>query len=1025
MPSPQGDGISAETKPPSEGFYPSGSRVSLFGERFGKDRLDAEDTPLGKVYAYAKLAREARITQTSGDIITWDQTGIQFRVPVSSLYVDSVQFPILYNNYVDVCFSSAGCQSKYIKDMSPNLIVSISGRFSPASGESFIRLYPKFEDSTIEKMVEIVNYESWSWSDAVFVLPSYNFSSRAVIPPGSAEEFAPYFLLCTQHGCASNLVKTPPEAEVRLPEIFALSKSCRNAGEVLTIYGANFGYHAPHPSGFPRVVFHGDIVPQDSDYIFWSESAIEVKVPNPFPKTSVDMGGKIRVEMQNGMSAESLDVFYAGDKCPPLDNECVLDNASPQILNASALEHTAVYPGKLLSSFFDPMNKQFIGNTEGASGFVISGCHFGSAKGRSFITMGDMRLDGENIFSWDDSAINVSVPYDAISGKVAVHLWDGLNYNSSDVTSEIVNVLPTIQYMQKRGIPGQVFGIWGSDFCESSGCLNPGAVLMGRYEVPDFPSPGIITSTAGAPARIIEWNNRRILAVVPEEYSLGANKNVIHAYSGIVQVVRADGERTNNTLLSQTTSLDTVSMALTNRAYFSILPVLSGAFPRTVAVDTKLLHGLGVPITLTGRNMAGCGVLFDEGSACPEIWDGGGANPNTLSAPLVELGSYAAPFFRKPVQFAFEDVTKLPFRHLEEYLKPVILPSTFPENLLGLTHDVIITNWDSALPKDPQAQQQVLGSFAMIRRVSGGQTPFASYAGFAAISSIAGAPQGISRQKLSDAEFAISWFGLAGESLYAFGKLNEPAVRIISPNAPIKSIAISRDSFASSGVKKITVTIEKEYLDSPASMLAGAKEFSISANNFVSPRDSVLDQDKNNFAILSKMNAGAPMNNGIPTFGVLEIQKEDDTGKGDRLYTYNAYNSIERYRGCFLDTSEAMQCPSANSPGVYDENDEFAGFGVYAPGGITTSYPKPILISATYDKKKNALELRGARFYNNTAVTVDGRAVKARRVSDWKIVVEKVSSFKAGFHKVSVRQVQTAIVPAQELQSSDIIFAVP
>jgi hypothetical protein len=56
-------------------------------------------------------------------------------------------------------------------------------------------------------------------------------------------------------------------------------------------------------------------------------------------------------------------------------------------------------------------------------------------------------------------------------------------------------------------------------------------------------------------------------------------------------------------------------------------------------------------------------------------------------------------------------------------------------------------------------------------------------------------------------------------------------------------------------------------------MLAGAKEFSISANNFAPSNKIALDQDKNNFAILSKMNAEAPMNNGIPTFGVIEIQK--------------------------------------------------------------------------------------------------------------------------------------------------------
>jgi hypothetical protein len=120
-----------------------------------------------------------------------------------------------------------------------------------------------------------------------------------------------------------------------------------------------------------------------------------------------------------------------------------------------------------------------------------------------------------------------------------------------------------------------------------------------------------------------------------------------------------------------------------------------------------------------------------------------------------------------------------------------------------------------------------------------------------------------------------------------------------------------------------------------------------------------------------------------------------------------------------------LQCPIANPPGVYDENDEFAGFGVYTPGSITVSYPKPILISATYNKQKNALELRGARFYNNTVVSVDGRGVKARRVSDWQILVEKISALKKGSHKVSVRQVQTAIVSPQELQSSDIIFVVP
>ena len=969
------------TKPNEEGYYPGSSRIIINGMNFGGTRLDENYKEVGKAYLYALLPEylELNTSQPNG-ILTWSEYQLDFKVPRVAINIGGDGHSLgtgethylSFHSYAELC--GVGCRTFFLPELgtmdpetSGDTILSIKGPVGGQSNYSRLRLFPKFKDGQTEKRIELLSYNNWSDTAIDITAPAYWFfdetkdaSLLGAPVPGHEREYAPYFLVCTSDGCSSNLVyEDKDKPDVGKPEIFGLSKGCGYIWDKLTIYGYNFGGE----QGASRVLFNGGgesipVLPED--YLFWSPSRIVVRVPVPPGGADdfLELNGQIVVE-RGADKAISHDVFWGGDECPAVDNVCVQENASPQITSVETgyVQNNEAYVGNVRTNMFDPLDMNMISNPDindpQKNKITIKGCRFLDVQGKSFVSIGDFKFKDPAIYnSWEDEEIVLNVPYDAVSGDVMVHIWNGLNFQTSRPSADTINILPTIQYMQRRGIPGQVFGIWGSDFCASykeGGCAEPGAIIMGRYEMTDFPSAGDLFSAPGQKTRIIEWNRRRILAVVPEELDLGSLESAITAESGLVQIIRPDLKASNHTLLTQNSGVLTVPLTQKQPVHFSILPVVSRMIPQKKEWQKFIL-----PIEFRGRNMAGCKTVLGESSDCPLLWGGMDSGIQNKWAPTVEIGSYITTFLGNSHFYGYTTMSELALGYLEGRFQSYILTSTFPINLFGKTHNVIITNWDSTRVETSGGEMKPIGSFGMLKRNTGVDSYIESVREIFI-------PD---RVDIADPRIKISFGGLIGRQTYSYGRLNEPATRIISASVPIENIEITSALFEERGEISADLTIDQGFLGSVSAR--GEKNIIISVNDFV-PLWEVFTSGggSESRALAEKFGIEYRTNNRIPTFGAIETQSYEISSEPDkRGFTATAYNSIERYQGnCMTEATGKTVCPYVREPGKYNEGDPFAAYGVYKNGGLKVNYPSPILNSVTVDYDNDRLAIKGSRFY--------------------------------------------------------------
>ena len=237
-------------------------------------------------------------------------------------------------------------------------------------------------------------------------------------------------------------------------------------------------------------------------------------------------------------------------------SSCVANNPAPQITNVSALSQ---YVG------YDRVGKR---NSE--STLTISGCHFGPSTYKGFILFNDTKqLD---VISWTDTAIEVGVPFDAISGSLSVVAFTG-QVGYAGRASSPFTVSPTIQKLSpNHAVRKQIIDIWGTDFCGNSATCTPGEVRFGIY-------PGI--EDVGVKATVFAWNNRRIRVSVPDD---SAEKK---DWGGIVKVIRSDGAVSHPVPNVDTTKKgsDIIALLKQSSSYFYRLPRIFSLAPDTVLID--------------------------------------------------------------------------------------------------------------------------------------------------------------------------------------------------------------------------------------------------------------------------------------------------------------------------------------------------------------------------------------------------------------------------------------------------------
>ena len=199
--------------------------------------------------------------------------------------------------------------------------------------------------------------------------------------------------------------------EVILPRITSLSPTSVRYGQVVTIHGTGFG----SDRGTSRVVFYGGIEPSSSQYVNWSDTRIQMRVPTG-ART-----GNLQIITASGSDTAGLTITSPW-----------IRSISPQ----SGRTNTLV---------------------------TVRGSNFGSTRGSSSVRVGSKTISSYS--SWSSTAIRFRIPVNSRSGNLSVRTSEGTsNSLSLEVTS------PYLSYVSPTRVkPGDRLTLTGGNFGNSRG----------------------------------------------------------------------------------------------------------------------------------------------------------------------------------------------------------------------------------------------------------------------------------------------------------------------------------------------------------------------------------------------------------------------------------------------------------------------------------------------------------------------------------------------------------------------------
>ncbi len=266
--------------------------------------------------------------------------------------------------------------------------------------------------------------------------------------------------------------------EVILPRITSLSPTSVRYGQVVTISGTGFGADR----GTGRVVFYGGTEPSSSQYVSWSDTRIQVRVPTG-ART-----GDMQVITATGSDTARLTVTSPW-----------VSSVSPR----SGRTNTLV---------------------------TVTGSNFGASRGNNSVRIGSRTISSYS--SWSSTTIRFRIPVNTRSGNLSVRTSEGTsNFLSLEVTSPYLSwTSPT------RVKPGDRLTLTGGNFRSTRGLgsvvFTPSVRPSSRdyvswsdsrivVEVPDRAKSGdvkVITSHGSSGTRRIEVeeiDEPRITSVSP------------------------------------------------------------------------------------------------------------------------------------------------------------------------------------------------------------------------------------------------------------------------------------------------------------------------------------------------------------------------------------------------------------------------------------------------------------------------------------------------------------------------------
>ena len=327
---------------------------------------------------------------------SWSSTAIRFRIPANTASGDlTVRTPEGTSNAL-----SLEVTSPYLGRVSPARVkpgdrLTLTGaKFGRARGSGYVLFTSNVRPSSSD-------YQSWSDGRIVVHVPARAVSGDVKV-------------VTAQGSSGTRRIEV---AEAEEPRIASVSPTRARYNQTLTIRGNGFG----GSRGAGRVVFYGGASPTSYQYLSWSDTRIQVRVPTG-ART-----GDLRVVTGNGSAAIRLTV------------------TSPWIRSLSPRSGRA--------------------NTL----VTVSGTNFGASRGSSSVRIG--AASASSYISWSNTTVRFRIPVNARSGHLSVRTSEGTsNSTSLEVTSPYLSrVSPT------RVSPGDRLTLTGSRF---GGARGSGYVLF-------------------------------------------------------------------------------------------------------------------------------------------------------------------------------------------------------------------------------------------------------------------------------------------------------------------------------------------------------------------------------------------------------------------------------------------------------------------------------------------------------------------------------------------------------------------
>ncbi len=336
--------VSANTSPRISSVSPrtvqTNRIVTVGGSNFGSSRGSSS-------------VRIGSVVIPSSAFTSWSSSRIRFRIPVNTppgnLTVRTSQGT---SNAIRLQITSP-----YLTRISPtqvktgNRLTLIGGNFGTRRSTGYVLFTSNVRPSAAD-------YVSWSNSRIVVKVPSRAQSGNVRVVTANGRSGIKLLLI-----------------ESKSLQITSISPTRVRYNQVITIRGTAFGANR----GTSRVIFHGGKEPSPSQYVSWSDTRIQVRVP------AGARTGNVQVVTTRGRASARLAITSPW-----------VSGVSPQ----------------------NPRTNNVV---------TVGGGNFGSSRGSSSVRIGSVVIPSSAFTSWSSSRIRFRIPVNTPPGNLTVRTSQGIS----------------------------------------------------------------------------------------------------------------------------------------------------------------------------------------------------------------------------------------------------------------------------------------------------------------------------------------------------------------------------------------------------------------------------------------------------------------------------------------------------------------------------------------------------------------------------------------------------------------------